>query len=243
MDRSPREEFIEAVCAQVRFTPARKQIADELRGHLEDRAAMLMEHGVAPEDAAARAAASMGDPAEIGAALDKEHSPFWGWANRVSCVLLGLVILFFCVTGLSCLMDDDGNLDTLFFYEERMSYGTHSNLAGSIPVGRLYETEHGWVYLKSVNIYAYSDGGTLELLFDCNQLYIRKNPRDARGAHVSSTPMRVYDLEGRYLGDSWLLRDTVPDTLYVEFGDKDDPFFTAEAKLNTDLIQRVQSGR
>ena len=40
MDRSSREEFIEAVCAQVRFTPARKQIADELRAHLEALAGM-----------------------------------------------------------------------------------------------------------------------------------------------------------------------------------------------------------
>ena len=74
------EEFIEAVCAKVRFAPAREQIAEELRAHLEDRAAMLEEHGVPPEDAAARAAAPMGDPAEIGAALDREHSPLWGWA-------------------------------------------------------------------------------------------------------------------------------------------------------------------
>ena len=48
MDRSSREEFIEAVCAQVRFTPARKQIADELRGHLEDRAEALMARGLTP---------------------------------------------------------------------------------------------------------------------------------------------------------------------------------------------------
>ena len=51
MDRSPREEFIEAVCAQVRFSPARKQIAAELQAHIEDRAAMLEAHGVVPEDA------------------------------------------------------------------------------------------------------------------------------------------------------------------------------------------------
>ena len=101
MDRSSREEFIEAVCAQVRFTPARKQIADELRAHLEDRAAMLEERGFPPEDAAARAVASMGDPEEIGVALDKEHSPFWGWmaiwtdiARYLVLFLVGLMVLF-----------------------------------------------------------------------------------------------------------------------------------------------------
>ena len=34
-------EFIAAVCAKIRFTPAREKIAEELRAHLEDRAAML----------------------------------------------------------------------------------------------------------------------------------------------------------------------------------------------------------
>ena len=95
------EEFIEAVCAKVRFTPAREKIAEELQAHIEDRAAMLMEHGVAPENAAARAAASMGDPEEVGAALDREHSPFWGWmaiwtdiARYLVLFLVGLMVLF-----------------------------------------------------------------------------------------------------------------------------------------------------
>ena len=98
------EEFIAAVCEKVRFKPAREKIAEELRAHLEDRAAMLEERGFPPGDAAARAAASMGDPAEIGAALDKEHSPFWGWANRVSCVLLGLVILVLLLMWIAALL-------------------------------------------------------------------------------------------------------------------------------------------
>ena len=53
--KSPGGEFIDAVCAKVRFKPARQQIAQELQAHLEDRAAMLEAHGVTPEDAAARA--------------------------------------------------------------------------------------------------------------------------------------------------------------------------------------------
>ncbi len=99
--KSPGGEFIDAVCAKVRFTPAREKIAEELQAHIEDRAAMLTEHGVAPESAAARAVAAMGDPAEIGAALDREHSPFWGWmaiwtdiARYLVLFLVGLMVLF-----------------------------------------------------------------------------------------------------------------------------------------------------
>ena len=100
-EKTPGGEFIAAVCAKVRFTPAREKIAEELRAHLEDRAAMLTEHGVSPEDAAARAVAAMGDPEEIGAALDREHSPFWGWmaiwtdiARYLVLFLVGLMVLF-----------------------------------------------------------------------------------------------------------------------------------------------------
>ena len=95
------EEFIAAVCEKVRFKPAREKIAEELRAHLEDRAAMLEERGFPPGDAAARAAASMGDPEEVGAALDREHSPFWGWmaiwtdiARYLVLFLVGLMVLF-----------------------------------------------------------------------------------------------------------------------------------------------------
>ena len=104
--KSPGGEFIDAVCAKVRFKPARKQIAAELRAHLEDRAAMLTEHGVAPEDAAVRAVAAMGDPEEIGAALDKEHSPFWGWmavwtdvARYLVLFLVGLMVFYVLIMG------------------------------------------------------------------------------------------------------------------------------------------------
>ena len=100
------EEFIAAVCEKVHFKPARKQIADELRGHLEDRAEALMARGLTPRDAVAQAARSMGDPEEIGTALDKEHSPLWGWAavwtdvaRYLVLFLVGLMVFYVLIMG------------------------------------------------------------------------------------------------------------------------------------------------
>lgn len=238
-DKSAFSAFVDAVCEKVRFTPARKEIAAELRAHLEDRAEMLIEHGVPPEDAARRAVAAMGNPAEIGAALDKEHAPFWGWTAELTGTFIGLVIALFLAVGMCCIFDDDGNLDTLFFFKETTNYGTADQLAGSVQVGKWYETEYGWVYLNRVDIYAWAHEGSSELVFDFDQLYIRRNPRDRQHARIIFTPLRVYDQAGEYQ-DGWLYRGTPSRTLYLVFGDPDAPIYTTQVELDQDVIQQVR---
>ena len=245
---TPGGEFVDAVCAKVRFKPARKQIAAELRAHLEDRAAMLEEHGVPPEDAAARAAASMGDPEEIGAALNREHSPFWGRASRVTLVLAALPLLLFLASGMyyffPFLFNDDGNLDTLFFYKNLAHYGAPDQLAGSVQVGKWFEMEHGWVYVDGVDIYAWGDEGIVDLVFDLDELYIRRDPRDSH--HIdTSLPLRVYDEMGQYQNgwqEGWRYHGTPSGTgtLYLAFGDPDDPIYTTQVELDLEVIQRVR---
>lgn len=73
-----------------------EDIREELRAHLEDRAEALEETGLSPAEAEERALAAMGDPAEIGAALNAQLSPFWLWAGRgakAAVVCLALVFL------------------------------------------------------------------------------------------------------------------------------------------------------
>ena len=74
----PFRDFCRTVCAQVRCRQARLELALELSDHLADHAQALMEAGAAESDAQARAVAAMGDPAELGRALDRLHSP-WPW--------------------------------------------------------------------------------------------------------------------------------------------------------------------
>ena len=164
------EEFIEAVCAKVRFTPARERIADELRGHLEDRAAMLEEHGVPPEDAAQRAAASMGDPAEIGAALDQEHSPFWGWAAMVSGILCAVILVFAVLAaGISIIFRQNVLLqtlsqqETLFYTERSWTMPWTGERQEEIPLGELHETEDSWIWVDRAQVSAGGDLLTVTL--------------------------------------------------------------------------------
>ena len=207
MDKSPREEFIEAVCAQVRFTPARKQIADELRAHLEDRAAMLTEHGVPPGDAAARAAASMGDPAEIGAALDKEHSSFWGWTAELAGVFIGLVIALFLLFGWLGIFFLQEDFDGAFLYRYSTSGSMGHYLSGFdeediICRGRtlaLLETEEYWAVVTGVGLCV----PTPALQTDCFVIY--KNPFVHEHPRYSGC-VRVERVEGEGGPlDSWTL--------------------------------------
>ena len=91
------QEFITAVTRQVHFFPDREQIGRELMDHLDDSAADLQEfEGLSERDAYAQAVENMGDPGEIGRALDRAHNTVGNWTWFVSkvlcilvCVLLG----------------------------------------------------------------------------------------------------------------------------------------------------------
>ena len=80
---TPFTDFCNAVCAQVRFRPDRAAIQTELLDHLQDHADALKERGVPILDAREEAVAAMGDPVELGKALDKLHSPLAGWLLAV----------------------------------------------------------------------------------------------------------------------------------------------------------------
>ncbi len=89
----------ESFCARVltRLTRAdrgeKRRIHEELSAHLEDRMEVLTEAGYSPAEAAERAVRDMGDPVEIGDALNAQFSRFWGWVQSLACILV-VVLLF-----------------------------------------------------------------------------------------------------------------------------------------------------
>ncbi|BDF67176.1 hypothetical protein CE91St43_11480 [Oscillospiraceae bacterium] len=92
------EAFCEAVANGVpRATAAeRRDILQELAGHLADHMETLMDAGYDAELAEERAVAAMGDPEEVGRALNAQLSPFWLWVRRLGWALtvcLALVLL------------------------------------------------------------------------------------------------------------------------------------------------------
>ena len=102
------EIFLDRVVQHVRFRPDRGAVRRELAGHLDDSAAALQQaEGMDAETAYVQAVENMGDPDEIGRALDRAHNTVGNWTWFVSkvlcilvCVLLGAPMVIGTVTSL-----------------------------------------------------------------------------------------------------------------------------------------------
>ncbi|MGE9971779.1 permease prefix domain 1-containing protein [Candidatus Pseudoscillospira sp. SGI.172] len=90
-----REEFCRRVIWQMKRATLREQdwVKAELMGHLEDHADALEQAGYDPEEARSRAVAAMGEPEEIGRALNAQLSVFWLLLSRISTVCIMLLCL------------------------------------------------------------------------------------------------------------------------------------------------------
>lgn len=90
-------DFIWAVCRQVpRATTGEwRQMAAELEAHIEDHIQALKDIGYEEEAAEKKAVAAMGEPREIGEALNAQLSPFWLWLG-----LAAKAVCFIAVIGL-----------------------------------------------------------------------------------------------------------------------------------------------
>jgi len=99
-----RNEWMDAVLHEVKFTPDRRKIRQELLEHMEDRLEEYMEWENADSDEAiAEAEAwvleSMGDPAEVGRELNLQHKPWLGWLWMASWAVLAATVLAVAVMG------------------------------------------------------------------------------------------------------------------------------------------------
>ena len=80
--------YLEQVGPQIRWRRARKLLCRELADHIADQAADCRRAGMPEEEAARRAVAEMGDPVEVGRALDKLHRPRNRWGLALFLLLL-----------------------------------------------------------------------------------------------------------------------------------------------------------
>lgn len=78
------EEWRLLVTNQVRFRPDREEIARELSAHYVDHVKDLERIGYDHDLARSRALEAMGDPEEVGRAMDRVHKPWLGWLWQVS---------------------------------------------------------------------------------------------------------------------------------------------------------------
>lgn len=146
------------------------EIKNELTAHLEDRADALEARGMTSEDAQAQAIARMGDPKEIGQALNAELSVFWGWVGRIAVLAIILVIILSFLPLISVGMNLSYNLTTRFFtdyhdfapkdayetvYEEQRDESFQANgVTVAFHGYRVYESQEGYYLETYVSAYA-----------------------------------------------------------------------------------------
>ncbi|WP_051538313.1 FtsW/RodA/SpoVE family cell cycle protein [Butyrivibrio proteoclasticus] len=84
------EEYIKRLLEQVRFRKAHKAIEDEIRVHMEDQIDANMAEGMDRDVAEKRAVEDMGDPVEVGVAMDSVHRPQMAWGVVIIAVVIGI---------------------------------------------------------------------------------------------------------------------------------------------------------
>lgn len=81
----------------------KEAIRRELEAHMEDHRDALLETGADPEEAQTKAEEAMGDPEEVGKALNQQFSVFWLWVKRVIQLAIGFLLL------VALVMSQDGS--------------------------------------------------------------------------------------------------------------------------------------
>ena len=88
-------DYLTAVGAQIHWRRARKSLLRELTDHIADQAADYQAQGLEEKTALERAVAEMGDPEEVGRALDRLHRPQNRWMIALIALLMAIAGVFF----------------------------------------------------------------------------------------------------------------------------------------------------
>ena len=87
------KEFIDKVCKEIKYKPANKQIADELKTHIEELKNDNLCKWLSEDEAEEIAVEQMGDAQKIGKSLNKIHRPKLDWITFI------ISLAFICFGG------------------------------------------------------------------------------------------------------------------------------------------------
>ena len=85
-----KEEYLKILTDQIRCRMARKEVEDEIRGHIEDQTRDFLSEGMERDEAEAAAVREMGNPVEVGNQMDRIHRPVMPWGMIALIVLLSI---------------------------------------------------------------------------------------------------------------------------------------------------------
>lgn len=118
-----KREFMELLSEQLgRLTRfERHDVCNEFSGHIDERTEALSAHDYSSEQAEQRAVLMMGDPVEIGQAINRRYSTFW----LVVRILSGLLVLFLALELWGAFRSNANNLfDSVYARVDRNAYSS-----------------------------------------------------------------------------------------------------------------------
>ena len=171
------ETFCRQVCAFVRFSPDHDAITAELIAHLEDHRDALLEArpDLTPEEAEEAAVLAMGDPEELGRALNESHSPLLGWFQiwfQAVVWLLSAIIIIFCLFHLPGTLEnltgkpDSVSSDPALYFERNVH---PDNLVAQYETNAVYQDPPYTYTIKQVGIENYSGARYVECILQVTQ--------------------------------------------------------------------------
>ena len=156
MDEKKWEAYLDEVLSFVKFKYDHKAIRRELAEHMADLKEDLMADGMDEEAAEYMTIAYMGDAAEIGQELDKEHHALLGWVWRIS---KGIVTVLLIVNALPMISIADS---IIFGCTEEYEPSTDAPVVWQMELDEEYQIYDDTLILGDV--YYYEDG-LLELTY------------------------------------------------------------------------------
>ncbi|MEG0328162.1 MAG: permease prefix domain 1-containing protein [Erysipelothrix sp.] len=88
-----REAFIKAMLSQVKNPFVKKSLRSEYLSHIQDAIENELELGIGLEEAEAKAVENLGDPLEIGRALNQVHNPFFAWFQYIATITAFILVV------------------------------------------------------------------------------------------------------------------------------------------------------
>jgi len=103
------KEFLNTVCKEIKYEPANKAIAEELKGHIEDIKSEYLCKGVTEKEAEEVAVKQMGDAKQIGKKLNKMYGPKLDW----------ILLILICMVMLFSVLSAATHFEKILYYNER----------------------------------------------------------------------------------------------------------------------------
>ena len=198
-----RHQFCELVTGQLRCRWEAPAVRQELSDHIQDHMDALLSGGMGREEAEEAAVAAMGDPEELGKALDAVHSP-WPW--RVYHAAQTAAILLF---GLALCLGISGLDHTIDLSPDSLRSALEEQIQDSDFIMERYIRTDGDAVLATGTVTGGGDIGPYRLSLAGEALFLTQENGDTQLAFLVSTfhpqpwleSLKLYDLACSALDD------------------------------------------